>query len=1354
MLMKMMKRGMAWLLCLLLCVSLIPVQSFASALPEGSEETQETEAAVTETAETETVQASESEMLSETEAMVLSVEETTETEAAETETEKETDLAEPPVLITAFEALPEDQQVLYLSYEDKPSEEDLQAYLPAGLKAAAADGTEQIVDVHWQVPEEYAETGYFLYLLQPVWDDQKFSVAEDVQLPAVWLRLTRNLLMTGTPAANEAAIFKFVTQTMKLNVAAACGILANIEAESDFDPGLEEDTYSSNKGYGICQWSFDRRRSLESYLTSHGYAHDSLQGQLEYMYKELQGDYKTSVLDKLKAVANTSDGAYDAGYIWCYNFEVPASYWNVSKTRGYWAEQNYWPKYSGEDYVGTDEITISSQTVPSTLTVGDSFSIRGSVRAGTNLKKVTVGVYNMSGTMKIGKTVTPNMTTYSLSNVDTSIKFGTLAAGVYRYKVDAEDAGVSETLINKVFIVLGNSRTVADGTYNIVLRNNSGYGLNAAGASKASGANIELHSISGAGAFARFKVTYQSGGYYRIQNVGSGQYLGVAGQSSKNDANVEQSSSGTLWQILPDSKGGYELVPKCSTACVADVKSAKVADGTNIQSHIANLTDAESWQLKAAAAAGALPAISGQTLPGTLKTGQSFTVRGNITSDTRLTEVAAGVYNMSGTRVAGKTVNPNALTCDLYSQLDSSIKFGTLSPGVYRYQVTASNDAGSKTLVNKVFIVLGATRTVADGTYNIVLKNHTGYGLNAAGSSKASGANIELRSISSSNAFAKFKVTYQSDGWYKIQNVGSGQYLGVAGQSKANDANVEQSSAGTLWQILKDSRGGYEIVSRCATDCVLDVKSAKIADGTNIQNHRANMTDAETWSLAGVTAYSEAAISGQTTPGTLNAGSSFTVRGNITSDTALTEVAAGVYNMSGTRLIGKTANPKTTSYDLYAQMDSSMKFGTLGAGVYRYQVTATNSAGKKTLVNKVFIVLGNARTVADGTYNIVLKNHTGYGLNAAGSSKASGANIELRSINSGNQFEKWTVTYQSDGWYRIRNAGSGQYLGVAGQSSKNDANVEQSSAGTLWQILKDSTGGYEIVSRSATDCVLDVKSAKIADGTNIQNHRANMTDAETWSMVSVPLYNAPTISGQTAPGTLYVDYPFTLRGRISSQTALTEVTAGVYNMSGTRVIGRTANPKTTSYDLYTQMDSSIKFGTLSAGVYRYQVTATNSGGKKTLVNKVFIVLADSRTVADGTYNIVLKNHTGYGLNVAGSSKASGANIELRSINSSNACEKFRITYQGNGWYSIQNVGSGRYLGVAGQSANNDANVEQSSSGTLWQILKDSKGGYEIVSQCATDCVLDVKSAKIADGTNIQNHRANMTDAEMWQLIAR
>ena len=67
MLMKMMKRGMAWLLCLLLCVSLIPVQSFASALPEGSEETQETEAAVTETAETETVQASESEMLSETE---------------------------------------------------------------------------------------------------------------------------------------------------------------------------------------------------------------------------------------------------------------------------------------------------------------------------------------------------------------------------------------------------------------------------------------------------------------------------------------------------------------------------------------------------------------------------------------------------------------------------------------------------------------------------------------------------------------------------------------------------------------------------------------------------------------------------------------------------------------------------------------------------------------------------------------------------------------------------------------------------------------------------------------------------------------------------------------------------------------------------------------------------------------------------------------------------------------------------------------------------------------------------------------------------------------------------------------
>lgn len=57
-------------------------------------------------------------------------------------------------------------------------------------------------------------------------------------------------LSAVTNNANETTIYNYAVNNMGLNVAAACGILANIYKESSFNPNALGDNGTS---YGICQ---------------------------------------------------------------------------------------------------------------------------------------------------------------------------------------------------------------------------------------------------------------------------------------------------------------------------------------------------------------------------------------------------------------------------------------------------------------------------------------------------------------------------------------------------------------------------------------------------------------------------------------------------------------------------------------------------------------------------------------------------------------------------------------------------------------------------------------------------------------------------------------------------------------------------------------------------------------------------------------------------------------------------------------------------------------------------------------------------------------------------------------------
>ena len=118
--------------------------------------------------------------------------------------------------------------------------------------------------------------------------------------------------------------------------------------------------------------------------------------------------------------------------------------------------------------------------------------------------------------------------------------------------------------------------------------------------------------------------------------------------------------------------------------------------------------------------------ISGETVPGDIKHGSKFGVRGIISSGVPLTSVTGGVFtaaNCGGTRLTGTTVSPNATSYNLSGAVNNAIVFNTLPVGTYWYCVSATNSGGTTVLINQQFSVLGESRPAAPGTPTVSVSN-------------------------------------------------------------------------------------------------------------------------------------------------------------------------------------------------------------------------------------------------------------------------------------------------------------------------------------------------------------------------------------------------------------------------------------------------------------------------------------------------------------------------------------------------------------------------------------------------------------------------------------------------------
>lgn len=227
-------------------------------------------------------------------------------------------------------------------------------------------------------------------------------------------------ILTEMSAADaEKKFYKYLTETLGLNCAAACGVLANIAAESAFKSTNLQNTYEkklgySDKeytlavdngtygnfvkdaaGYGLAQWTYwNRKQNLLNFAKDKGKSIGDAEMQMQFFGQEIKG--YSGVWNTLKSVDNTADGAYKAGHAVCYSYEAPAAKETASVTRGNNAK-TYFAKYGGSSVSG-NATSNTNTTVKSGYAVGDKVYVNGKIFAygngtGNSLTKSNATMY-------------------------------------------------------------------------------------------------------------------------------------------------------------------------------------------------------------------------------------------------------------------------------------------------------------------------------------------------------------------------------------------------------------------------------------------------------------------------------------------------------------------------------------------------------------------------------------------------------------------------------------------------------------------------------------------------------------------------------------------------------------------------------------------------------------------------------------------------------------------------------------------------------------------------------------------------------------------------------------------------
>ena len=357
-------------------------------------------------------------------------------------------------------------------------------------------------------------------------------------------------------------------------------------------------------------------------------------------------------------------------------------------------------------------------------------------------------------------------------------------------------------------------------------------------------------------------------------------------------------------------------------------------------------------------------------------------------------------------------------------------------------------------------------------------------------------------------------------------------------------------------------------------------------------------------------------------------------------------------------------------------------------------------------------------------FTIISALNSTYALDLSDGRVRNGQNIQLYTHN-GSAAQKWYVT---------------QYLT---KQDKADILASQNK-GTI------ANGTYMIKSCKNSKYTLDVSNGSTSNGANIQLYQSNNSPAQVFKVTN------------DAQG--YVTFINLKSGKaidVTDGKVKTSQNVWQYNSNGSRAQKWIVQKSGLGYIVRSALDPNyvldLNNGNVRSGgniqIYDYNNSAAQQwifDSFETDRQHCDSYASNNKTImSDGTYCI--KNiNVNYALDVANGSLYAGANIQLYSLNKTNA-QKWVISHDSIGYVSFQNVGSGMYL--TANATYNGANVSQQKQtndyNQKWIIMFDTNSNLKVVSALNSNFVLDISNGTVRDESNIQMYESNNSKAQKW-----
>ena len=695
--------------------------------------------------------------------------------------------------------------------------------------------------------------------------------------------------------------------------------------------------------------------------------------------------------------------------------------------------------------------------------------------------------------------------------------------------------------------------------------------------------------------------------------------------------------------------------------------------------------------------------------------------------------------------------------------------------GAYNTHIYANDLAGNSTLYPLIIDVPSAlaeeptSGTVAENTYFIASGMNKNFVLDVENWSQDDFANVQLYYTLGSSANQRWRISDpDGDGYYTIICENSGKSLDAAWGGTTDGTNVQQcESNGTdaqLWKLEDVGSGLYRIVNK-NSGLVLDLTAGAVAAGQNIQLYSANDTWAQLWYLI------PADLSGpEITDVTFSEISSggFRVTCTVSDISGIQKVDIPVWSYQNGQddTIWHSATVEGNTATCYISIaDHNYEPGAYDVHIYAYDnagnpnVVSTN--GGLTVPNRI----GKAPVTGQlegGTYFITSAQNQNFVVDVSAALTDNGANIQLWETLGLNRNQMWQISDEDgDGYYTVTAVHSGKAMDIEGGNPASGTNVQQwdvnNSDAQLWQILANEDGTYTFIAKCG-GMALDLSYGWIGNGVNIRIHEPNGSVAQKWYLIPAdvagPEITDVTFSEISSEG-------FRVTCTVSDEAGIQKVefpSWTKYNGQEDMIWHQATVTGNTATCYISIGDHNLEPGDYELHIYAYD-NIGNCGavvtGGVTVPNRIGQEPVNGQ-LKNGTYFITCAQNRNYVADVEGISSESGANIYLWETAGDNRNQMWQINdADGDGYYTVVSVNSGKYMDVAGGVAASGTNVQQwdvnNSDAQLWQILANEDGTYTFIAKCG-GMALDLSYGWIGNGVNIRIHEPNGSVAQKWYLI--